>query len=87
MSASRQSEQSEKCKMPATCCGSMKLKTTATASVTRKSVSTVALVLIILSLVDLAVSDYENTWNLYYEQPCCGGSSNGHHIRHHRGNF
>ncbi|KFB51405.1 hypothetical protein ZHAS_00019881 [Anopheles sinensis] len=36
--------------------------------------------------------DYENTWNFYYEQPCCGsGQSNGgvgfngqHHIRHHK---
>ncbi|XP_055528942.1 semaphorin-2A isoform X1 [Wyeomyia smithii] len=29
--------------------------------------------------------DYENTWNFYYEQPCCGGNSNGqHHLRHHR---
>lgn len=35
---------------------------------------------------DAVVGDYENTWNLYYEQPCCGGSSSGHHIRHqHRG--
>lgn len=36
-------------------------------------------------IVDTAVSDYENTWNLYYEQPCCGGSTAGHHLRHHRG--
>lgn len=45
----------------------------------------VLVLVLVLSLVDLAVSDYENTWNLYYEQPCCA-NINGHHIRHHRGN-
>ncbi|KFB51399.1 hypothetical protein ZHAS_00019874 [Anopheles sinensis] len=30
--------------------------------------------------------DYENTWNSYYEQPCCGGTANGpFHLRHHGG--
>lgn len=36
------------------------------------------------ALAGVAVSEYENTWNFYYEQPCCS-SSNGHHLRHHRG--
>ena len=35
--------------------------------------------------VDYAVSDYENTWNFYYEQPCCGNTNGQHHLRHHRG--
>lgn len=37
-------------------------------------------------LVDIAHCEYENTWNFYYEQPCCG-NLNGHHIRHHRGKY
>lgn len=39
-------------------------------------------------LIDTATCDYENTWNFYYEQPCCGSgssSSGPHHLRHHRG--
>lgn len=28
---------------------------------------------------------YENTWNLYYEQPCCGSS--GHGYKHHKGGW
>jgi len=36
--------------------------------------------------VDYARADYENTWNLYYEPPCCtGASAVGHHLRHHKG--
>ncbi|KAH8319899.1 hypothetical protein KR074_008957, partial [Drosophila pseudoananassae] len=34
--------------------------------------------------VEYARADYENTWNLYYEPPCCTGSSLGHHLRHHK---
>lgn len=45
------------------------------------------LVLLLLNFVDYAYSDYENTWNLYYEQPCCMGGNNQHHIRHHKGKF
>lgn len=56
-------------------------------SATTKSTIAVIVGVLVLSLVDLAVCDYENTWNFYYEQPCCGGSTNSHHhIRHHRGN-
>lgn len=40
--------------------------------------------LILCLMIDISVCDYENTWNFYYEQPCCG-NSNGHHLRHHRG--
>lgn len=49
----------------------------------------VKLALIIVSicmLINIANCEYENTWNFYYEQPCCG-NVNGHHIRHHRGNY
>lgn len=41
-------------------------------------------VILLFILFDLSVCEYENTWNFYYEQPCCG-NQNGHHIRHHRG--
>ncbi|XP_017961468.1 semaphorin-2A isoform X1 [Drosophila navojoa] len=36
--------------------------------------------------VDYARADYENTWNLYYEPPCCTGAAAavGHHLRHHK---
>ncbi|TMW46100.1 hypothetical protein DOY81_008819 [Sarcophaga bullata] len=40
--------------------------------------------LLLLNFVDYAYSDYENTWNLYYEQPCCMGGISQHHIRHHK---
>uniref|UniRef100_A0A182NI72 Secreted protein n=1 Tax=Anopheles dirus TaxID=7168 RepID=A0A182NI72_9DIPT len=52
---------------------------------------TVAFVLV--QLLRPGAGDYENTWNFYYEQPCCGsGQSNvggigftgQHHLRHHR---
>lgn len=41
--------------------------------------------MVLLLLVDTAQSDYENTWNFYYEQPCCGNTNGQHHLRHHRG--
>ncbi|GAB0091777.1 semaphorin-2A-like [Sergentomyia squamirostris] len=44
----------------------------------------VSLVLLLL-LADRAHCDYENTWNFYYEQPCCGNTNGQHHLRHHRG--
>uniref|UniRef100_A0A182FE95 Uncharacterized protein n=1 Tax=Anopheles albimanus TaxID=7167 RepID=A0A182FE95_ANOAL len=56
----------------------------------------IASVLLLLLLVSVQLQgiagDYENTWNFYYEQPCCGsGQSNSglglngqHHLRHHR---
>lgn len=43
----------------------------------------------VLALLDYSVrADYENTWNSYFEQPCCG-NNNGqqHHLRHHKGNI
>uniref|UniRef100_A0A182I4L6 Uncharacterized protein n=1 Tax=Anopheles arabiensis TaxID=7173 RepID=A0A182I4L6_ANOAR len=47
-----------------------------------------AMVLLMLALVlplpGAVLGDYENTWNSYYEQPCCGGTTNGpFHLRHH----
>uniref|UniRef100_A0A182M1Y0 Uncharacterized protein n=1 Tax=Anopheles culicifacies TaxID=139723 RepID=A0A182M1Y0_9DIPT len=41
-------------------------------------------VLLLLFLPGVVLGDYENTWNSYYEQPCCGGTTNGpFHLRHH----
>lgn len=28
--------------------------------------------------------EFENSWTMYMEQPCCSGTGN-HHVRHHRG--
>ncbi|XP_050076177.1 semaphorin-2A-like [Anopheles maculipalpis] len=42
------------------------------------------LLLWLLFLPGVVLGDYENTWNSYYEQPCCGGTTNGpFHLRHH----
>lgn len=30
-------------------------------------------------------ADFENSWTMYMEQPCCTGGSGNHHVRHHRG--
>lgn len=43
-------------------------------------------IIVLLLIIDSSVCEYENTWNFYYEQPCCG-NSNGHHLRHHRGKY
>uniref|UniRef100_A0A182FE93 Uncharacterized protein n=1 Tax=Anopheles albimanus TaxID=7167 RepID=A0A182FE93_ANOAL len=44
------------------------------------------LVLVLLLEAGMVQADYENTWNSYYEQPCCGGTANGpFHLRHHGG--
>lgn len=46
------------------------------------------IILFILLLDKSVLGDYENTWNSYYEQPCCGSPANQqHHLRHHKGNF
>jgi len=50
------------------------------------SLSALLLVLVAQTIhVEYARADYENTWNLYYEPPCCTGSAAGHHLRHHKG--
>ncbi|XP_065078888.1 semaphorin-2A isoform X1 [Ochlerotatus camptorhynchus] len=60
-------------------------KSLATALGSGEVVSTSVLLLLMLLLLDGARCDYENTWNFYYEQPCCGSNGNGqHHLRHHR---
>lgn len=46
---------------------------------------TIRIVLVLLLMIDIGICEYENTWNFYYEQPCCS-SSNIHHLRHHKGN-
>lgn len=46
----------------------------------------VHIILVIFLIIDVGLSEYENTWNFYYEQPCCG-NSNGHHLRHHKGKY
>lgn len=43
------------------------------------------LILFAINSIILVSSDYENTWNFYYEQPCCGNTNGQHHLRHHRG--
>jgi hypothetical protein len=46
------------------------------------------ILLFILLLNKSVLGDYENTWNSYFEQPCCGSTSNQqHHLRHHKGNL
>lgn len=41
-------------------------------------------VLFLLLLLDtIVLADYENTWNSYFEQPCC--NSIEPHYRHHKG--
>ncbi|XP_063698787.1 semaphorin-2A isoform X2 [Culicoides brevitarsis] len=45
------------------------------------------LLLVMFMLPYSAKCDYENTWNFYYEQPCCSTyslSGGSHHLRHHR---
>lgn len=42
--------------------------------------------ILLLGLTEFAFGDYENTWNFYYEQPCCGNTNGQHHLRHHKGN-
>lgn len=38
--------------------------------------------------VRFSPSDYENSWNFYREQPCCGSyAKTKHHFRHHKGKF
>lgn len=39
----------------------------------------ISLFLILAYMTPGAFSEYENTWNFYYEQPCCGGSSSSSH--------
>lgn len=42
-------------------------------------------VLFFLLLLDtIVLADYENTWNSYFEQPCCN-SIGPHYYRHHKG--
>lgn len=36
-----------------------------------------------LNFFDFVNGEFENSWTMYYEQPCCNGG--GHHLRHHRG--
>lgn len=40
-------------------------------------------VLVQLALLVNVGADFENSWTMYLEQPCCSGSTN-HHVRHHR---
>lgn len=44
------------------------------------------IILALVLIADFGLCEYENTWNFYYEQPCCG-NTNGHHLRHHRGKY
>lgn len=40
-------------------------------------------VTVLFKLIFLINADFENSWTMYMEQPCCSGSGN-HHVRHHR---
>lgn len=42
--------------------------------------------LVLFLIIDVGFCEYENTWNFYYEQPCCS-NSNSHHLRHHKGKY
>lgn len=53
------------------------------------SVSVFKLVIFVAVMVELkfdVYADFENSWTMYMEQPCCSGTGN-HHVRHHRGAF
>lgn len=41
-------------------------------------------VLFELSIICHVMADFENSWTMYMEQPCCSGNG-PHHVRHHRG--
>lgn len=43
-----------------------------------------AFVLLVLDVVYVVSGEFENSWTMYKEQPCCSGSGS-HHVRHHRG--
>lgn len=43
-------------------------------------------VLVMFKYLIVVGADFENSWTMYMEQPCCSGSGN-HHVRHHRGAF
>lgn len=47
---------------------------------------TIHIVLVLFLIIDIGICEYENTWNFYYEQPCCS-NSNSHHLRHHKGKY
>ncbi|XP_056647935.1 semaphorin-2A isoform X1 [Diorhabda sublineata] len=40
-------------------------------------------VIVQLNLFNVAYADFENSWTMYMEQPCCSGTG-PHHVRHHR---
>ncbi|XP_019865782.1 semaphorin-2A [Aethina tumida] len=40
-------------------------------------------VLVEFNFFNIVGADFENSWTMYMEQPCCSGSGN-HHVRHHR---
>lgn len=47
--------------------------------VTSRMLAALSLFLILACLTPGAFSEYENTWNFYYEQPCCGSDSSSSH--------
>lgn len=42
------------------------------------------IVLIEISIFCKVSAEFENSWTMYMEQPCCSGNG-PHHVRHHRG--
>lgn len=51
---------------------------------TRLLLQAIHIAIILLLVIDIGICEYENTWNFYYEQPCCS-NTNSHHLRHHKG--
>ncbi|XP_044257966.1 semaphorin-2A isoform X1 [Tribolium madens] len=52
----------------------------------RARVSFFKLVIFVTVIVEMkfdVYADFENSWTMYMEQPCCSGTGN-HHVRHHR---
>lgn len=42
------------------------------------------MILVQILWISCVYADFENSWTMFNEQPCCAGSQN-HHVRHHRG--
>lgn len=47
---------------------------TTSGATTSRMLAVLSLFLIVACWTPGAFSEYENTWNFYYEQPCCGSS-------------
>lgn len=48
-----------------------------------KSYANTFVYLVLVLLIGVVSGDFENSWTMYKEQPCCSNNGN-HHVRHHR---